>query len=252
MRAAGSGRPALTRGNLPLIDAIVISSDPRPLVVAVVPAYNEARRVPAVVRQLDAAGIRAIVVDDGSDDDTASALDGAPCLLVRHLVNRGQGAAIQTGIDVALGRGADVIVTFDADGQHDAADVRALIAPILAGTCDVALGSRFLGSAPAMPAARRILLKGAILFTWLISQVRLTDAHNGLRAFSRAAAARLRLSMDGMAHASEIVDEIRRLRLRFVEVPVTVRYTPELLAKGQRPWRAVTITLQMLLRKLTT
>ena len=221
-------------------------------VVVVVPAYNEARSIRAVVRDLIATGVSVVVVDDGSSDETAMRLQGVECTLVRHLLNRGQGAAIQTGIELAIHQGADVVVTFDADGQHDVRDVSALIEPILRGECDVALGSRFLGAAPNMPLARRLTLKAGILFTLLVSRVRLTDVHNGIRAFSRSAAARLRITMDGMAHGSEIIDEIGRLKLSFREVPVTVHYTPQSLAKGQSSWNAVKISIQVLLKKFPT
>jgi glycosyltransferase involved in cell wall biosynthesis len=220
--------------------------------IAVVPAYNESATVGDVVRQLASAGLDVVVIDDGSTDGTAEALAGAPCTVVRHLINRGQGAALQTGIRFALIDGADIIVTFDADGQHDAADIPALVSPIARGECDVTLGSRFLGRAADMPATRRVMLKAGILFTRVVSGVRLTDVHNGVRAFSRSAAADLRLLSDGMQHASEIVDEISRLGLRFREVPVTVRYTPASLAKGQRSWHAMKIAVQVLVRKLPT
>ena len=160
--------------------------------------------------------------------------------VLRHLINRGQGAALQTGLDFALRRQAQYIVTFDADGQHRVEDIAALLAPISAGECEITLGSRFLGEALDMPATRRITLRLAVLFTRMVSRVPLTDAHNGLRAFSRQAGRQIRISMDRMAHASEIIDSIRQSGLPFREIPVQIRYTAYSLAKGQSLRRCCT------------
>lgn len=207
----------------------------------VVAAYNEADRLEATLRDLLRLGHNVVVVDDGSTDDTRAVAAGLPVWTLRHPVNCGQGAAIRTGIAFALDRGADVIVTFDADGQHDAADVAGVVAPIADGRADAVLGSRFLGRAIDMPQSRRLLLAAARWLTFLVTGVSVTDPHNGMRALSRRAAGAIRISHDGMAHASEIVEQLASLRLRFSESPVTVRYTAATLAKGQRPWNAVRI-----------
>jgi glycosyltransferase involved in cell wall biosynthesis len=224
-------------------------TDP-PRVFVVVAAYNEADSIRPVVESLLGRYPDVVVVDDGSSDGTAERLAGLPARVLHHAINRGQGAALATGIRFALLRGADVVVTFDADGQHDAADVAALVCPVLAGDCDVALGSRFLGRAEAMPRGRRLLLRAASLFTWLTARVRASDVHNGLRAFSRRAASELRITLDRMAHASEIFEEIRRHGWRVREVPVTVRYTGYSLDKGQSSWGALRIALHVLFEKL--
>jgi glycosyltransferase involved in cell wall biosynthesis len=207
----------------------------------VIPAYNEAEAVGPVVAELVARGHRTIVVDDGSRDGTADAARRNGAVVLRHSVNRGQGAALQTGIAYALRRGADVIVTFDSDGQHAAEDVDALVAPLLAGRADVVLGSRFRGSTEGMTAVRRLILRCAVLFTRYASGARVTDTHNGLRAFTRAAAARLDIRLDRMAHASEILDQIVQHRLRYEEVPVHVRYTAYSRRKGQTSLAALRI-----------
>jgi glycosyltransferase involved in cell wall biosynthesis len=191
-----------------------------------------------------------VVVDDGSTDGTVDCLRETGAFVLRHCANRGQGAALQTGIEFALLQGAEAIVTFDADGQHDVKDIEALLRPVLDGECDVVLGSRFLGRTSRMPLARRLLLKMGVLFTLLVSRVRATDVHNGLRAFSAAAAGQLNITMDRMAHASEIFDMIRVHGWRHKEVPVTVRYTNYSLAKGQTTWDALRIAFQVLLEKL--
>lgn len=223
----------------------------RDCVFIVIPAYNEAERIGRTVAEMRAEYPQVVVVDDGSSDATAAAAATAGAQVLRHVINRGQGAALQTGIEYALRRGAGFVVTFDADGQHDVADVAGLLSPILRGECDITLGSRFLGGAEGLPRTRRALLRAAVLFTRLISRVRLTDTHNGLRAFSRRAAAKLDITLDRMAHASEIIDQIRRSGLPFREVPVRIRYTAYSLAKGQSARGALRILFDYLLRRFT-
>lgn len=211
------------------------------MIWVVVPAYNEARVIGGVVEELVARGHRVAVVDDGSSDDTPGVARRAGAVVLRHAVNRGQGAALQTGIAYALRRGAEHIVTFDSDGQHAAEDVDALVAPLLAGRADVVLGSRFMGSTQGMPGGRKAILALAVIFTRVASGARVTDTHNGLRAFTRAAAAKLDIRLDRMAHASEILDQVVRHGLRFEEVPVHVRYTEYSRRKGQSSLAALRI-----------
>ncbi len=215
----------------------------------VVPAYNESRVIAEVVRPLVDDGCTVVVVDDGSRDDTAARARAAGAATLRHAINRGQGAALQSGLRYALEHGARILVTFDADGQHSVDDLPRLIAPIVDGRADVVLGSRFLGNAGGVPAARRLLLRTAVAFSGIVSGVKLTDAHNGLRALSRRAAAQLDLRLDRMAHASEIVDQIARTGLPVVEVPVDIRYTPYSLDKGQSAGNAARIVWEYLFSK---
>lgn len=216
----------------------------------VVPAYNEAAYIEQVLRELVAVYPHVVVVDDASSDQTYALAQRVAPYVLHHLINRGQGAALQTGIEFALRRGARYIVTFDADGQHRVEDVAVLLAPICAGECEITLGSRFLGEAVAMPRARWVMLRLAVLFTRLVSRVPVTDVHNGLRAFSREAAQRIRISMDRMAHASEIIDCIRQSKLPFREVPVQIRYTEYSLAKGQTFRDAVRVLSHYLLGRV--
>jgi glycosyltransferase involved in cell wall biosynthesis len=198
----------------------------------VIAAYNEERSVPKVIAELHKAGYHNVVaVDDGSNDKTFDAIVNAGATALQHVVNRGQGAALKTGIDYALEQGADVIVTFDADGQHRVEDLTAIIKPVASGVVDVTVGSRFLKKTD-VPFIRKILLKGSVLVLLLFYGVKMTDAHNGFRAFSREAAQKIKLTADRMAHASEIIEEIRRNKLRVKEVPVVIRYTEETLKKG--------------------
>ncbi|MDD9945441.1 MAG: glycosyltransferase family 2 protein [Myxococcales bacterium] len=216
----------------------------------VIAAYNEGEAIGGVVSDLVDDYPNVVVVDDGSGDDTADAAAGAGAVVLRHVINRGQGAALQTGITYALTRGAAYIVTFDADGQHQKSDLPALIGPLARGEVDICLGSRFLEHAGSVPLARRLLLSLAVLFTRLTSGVRLTDAHNGLRAFSRRAAARIDIRLDRMAHASELIDQIRQSGLPYREIPVHIRYTDYSLAKGQRGSAAFRVALDYLIGRV--
>jgi glycosyltransferase involved in cell wall biosynthesis len=213
----------------------------------VVPAYNEGRRLTATLRNLQRHYSNIVVVDDGSRDDTAQFALGEGAWLVRHPINCGQGAALQTGIDFALQQGAQAIVTFDGDGQHCVEDIATLIEPLRRGETEIVLGSRFLGRAEGIPWTRRLVLKAGVAFTRLFSQIRVTDTHNGLRAFSRSAAERIRIHENRMAHASEILHQIKLLGLAYCERPVTIRYTAETLTKGQSTWNAVAILSQFIL-----
>ena len=219
--------------------------------MVVVPAFNEGPAIGQVVAELVAHGYPVVVVDDGSSDKTGAVARFAGAIVVRHPINRGQGAGIQTGLTYAVTRSAArYVATFDADGQHRVEDLSALRSALEGGRADVALGSRFLGHAPDIPLGRKALLKLAIAFTTITEGVRLSDAHNGLRMFTRDAAAKLQITRDGMAHASEMVEQIRRLGLRYVEVPVTVRYTEYSRSKGQSSRNALGILAELMVGKL--
>jgi polyprenyl-phospho-N-acetylgalactosaminyl synthase len=230
---------------------VIIPPDhPESGVWIVIAAYEEADVIADVVRPLVKGRYEVVVVDDGSRDATAARARAAGATALRHAVNRGQGAALQTGLRYALQHGARILVTFDADGQHSANDIPRLVAPIREGMADVVLGSRFLEHAAGVPRARRALLRLAVVFTGVMSGIRLTDAHNGMRALSRRAAEQLDLQLDRMAHASEIIDQLVGTGLPLVEVPVNVRYTAYSLEKGQRAGNAARIACDYLLNKL--
>ena len=215
----------------------------------VIAAYHEGKVFAQVFDDVARRGDHVVVVDDGSADDTAERAASAS-IVVRHPVNLGQGAALQTGIDYALQHGADVVVTFDADGQHRTADIEPLVAALRNAPADFALGSRFLGNAMALPPARRLLLRAATVFTQLTTGLRLTDTHNGLRAMTRRGAGRIRLRQNRMAHASEILAQIAASGLPYVEVPVRIEYTAYSLAKGQRLGDALAILFDLFARRL--
>jgi polyprenyl-phospho-N-acetylgalactosaminyl synthase len=216
----------------------------------VIAAFNEEPVIGTVVHDVVRVYPNVVVVDDGSSDLTTAKASAAGAAAVIHPVNLGQGAALQTGIDFALRKSAQYLVTFDADGQHNVADIAALLTALETRGADYALGSRFLHDASNVPPARRLLLRAAAWFTRLTTGLRLSDSHNGLRAMTRRGAARLHIRQNRMAHASEILRQIADSGLRYVEVPVTISYTRYSMAKGQRLSGSIDIVLDLLANRL--
>ena len=219
----------------------------------VIPAFNEGSVLSGVLADLTRLPHAVVVVDDGSDDDTGRRAAEYPVIVLRHLVNLGQGASLQTGIEHALGiPGIRFIVTFDADGQHTVDDIARLLSPLRASTHDVVLGSRFLERAEAagIRPSRVMLLKAAAWFTRLTTGLLLTDTHSGLRALTAEAAAALRIRQNRMAHASEILAQIAALKLRYCEVPIRVRYTPYSVRKGQSALNGINILWDIVKEKM--
>lgn len=218
--------------------------------MVVMPAFNEGLAIADVVRQVKARFPNLVVIDDGSADDTAIEAELAGAFVIRHPVNLGQGAALQTGFCWALEQGVGWVVTLDSDGQHDPDDALALLEQAQREQLDVCLGSRFLGGTVGMTWSRRLLLKTALRFQNLTSGLRLTDVHNGLRVLSCPALRLVRLEQDRMAHASEIVSQLANSGLRVGEGPVTIRYTEYSVAKGQRALGALNILMDLMLARL--
>lgn len=219
----------------------------------VIAAFNEEKSISGVISRLKNAGYRNIVVvDDCSKDRTYKLAEAQDVHVLRHIINRGQGAALRTGIEYALDHGADVIVTFDADGQHRVEDLPAMVRPVLDGEVEVTLGSRFLRkTGTEMPFFRRILLKGSLLVQNLFYGIRLTDAHNGFRALSRKAAQKINITADRMAHASQIVEQIHKKGISFREVPVKILYTEETVTKGHGSFsEAVRVLFRMIYSRI--
>lgn len=217
--------------------------------IAVIPAYNEESRIAETVRGVLSQVDEVVVVDDGSADQTASVAAQAGAEVVRHMMNRGQGAALLTGTEAALRRGADIVVHLDGDGQHDPASLSALVEPIRADQAEVVYGSRFLGIEPlGMPFARRALIVGIRYFNrYVLGIPPMSDPQSGYRALSSGAARQLDFIQDRMAHCSEILRIVATSGLRWREVPVRVRYTALTLRKGQKAFDAFKIIWQLLL-----
>jgi len=219
----------------------------------VIPAYNEAPTLSGVLEDLGIYPYRVVVVDDGSTDGTTQVALNYPVVILRHLTNLGQGASLQTGITYALNQpGTKYIVTFDADGQHQASDVQRMLASLQTGGVDIALGSRFIktGRALHISKVRWLALKIAVWLTRLTTGLKITDTHNGLRVMTATAAARIKIEQNGMAHASEILSQVADLKLSYCEVPVTVTYSAYSRLKGQSLSNSINIIWDLLMGKL--
>ena len=221
-------------------------------IFVVIPVYNEAFSVAAVLASLLSHNYSIVVVNDGSSDDSASVIKSFPVYYLEHEINLGQGAALQTGIEFALKKNAEYIVTFDADGQHDEHDIDRLLTPLMLRRADICFGSRFLkGSETNISPVRKTALNLARYLNYLLSGLLLSDAHNGLRAMNRKAAEKIVITEAGMAHASEIHILVAGSDLRLEEVPVAVRYTDYSKAKGQSGWNSIRIFFDLMIHKFS-
>jgi len=214
----------------------------------VIPAYNEGKVIRNVLRELldYNPSYHIVVIDDGSCDETAAVARSFPVHVLVHPINLGQGATLATGIKYALQENAEVIVTFDADGQMLPQDIGVLVNEVLNGRVDVATGSRFLASPPVgMSKMKKIVLKLGTEFTKLTTGLSVTDTHNGIRAFKAEALRKFVITQNQMAHASEILAQIARNKLVHRELPVTIRYTQYSNSKGQSVLNAINILFEL-------
>lgn len=219
-------------------------------VCLVVPAYNEEKTIGRVIDGLLSRGYdNIIVVDDGSQDKTAQIAEKKQVCLLRHVVNRGLGGALGTGIEAAINSGADIIVTFDADGQHEADDIKKVMLPIINRKADVVIGSRMIDP-DGMPLIRRIGNRIINIITYVLFGTYVTDSQSGLRAFSRDAAKKLNIKTNRMDVSSEIIKEIGRNKLVFEEVPIKAIYTDYSMRKGQSHINGIRIVLDLCVRKI--
>ncbi len=236
----------------------------------IVPAFNEERNIHIVVRELleytnqSPYNIEVVVVDDGSSDDTYNAVkDISELHIIRHIINRGQGAALRTGNMYALKNEADWIIHFDADNQHRVEDFDNFLKYIIQDRYDIILGSRFVASEnrqgffhnlisvflnTEIPPYRRFILSIGLIINTLFTGIVLTDVHNGLRAIRADVLKNMDLRFDRMAHSSEYVMEIKRLKLRYKEIRVKVNYT-NIDKKSQGFWDGVYILKDLFISK---
>jgi glycosyltransferase involved in cell wall biosynthesis len=220
-----------------------------PDVWLIIPVFNEEPVIGDVVREARGTFPNIVCVDDGSRDNSADRIRSAGAHLVRHPVNLGQGAAIQTGVEYARGKpGARYFVTFDADGQHQVEDVVAMLERLRAEDVDIVVGTRFHGDTSHIPWVKRLILKTVVMLSPRTRRLGLTDAHNGLRVFNRTVAEQMNITLNGMSHASEIVEMIDRYRWRVAEEPVTILYTDYSMAKGQSVINGVNILFETMIK----
>lgn len=225
--------------------------------VIVIPAYNEAKVIGQVIDNLPKqlkkiTKITTLVVDDNSQDNTSSIAraHGAKCL--RHEINLGAGGATATGLEAAKLMKADLVVTLDADGQHDPADIAAVIRPITHKNIDFVLGSRLRRSGnrsgKGMPPYKRVGNFLLNLVTFIFFGIWVTDSQSGFKAFSKHALHTIQVSTDGYEFCSEIIGEVKRHKLSYKEVPINTIYTDYSKIKGQPALNAINIFINLLIR----
>ncbi|MFA4952617.1 MAG: glycosyltransferase family 2 protein [Candidatus Pacearchaeota archaeon] len=216
----------------------------------VIPAYNEEKSLGKVVDDLRKNKFEnIIVVNDGSIDNTFEVAKNKKVKIYSHIINRGLGGALNTGISAALMNHADIIATCDADGQHDPMDVKRAIEFLKKENLDVVIGSRLINS-KGMPISRRIINSGASFVTQLLFGIYSTDTQSGLRVFTKEAAEKIIIKTNKMEVSSEIIKEIGRNKLKFKEIPIKAIYTDYSIEKGQRGLNAFNIAYKLMLRKI--
>ena len=224
-------------------------------VYVVVPAYNEEEMIGNTLKKLKDEGYRnIIVVDDGSRDNTYNIAKEEGVIVCRHVINRGLGGALGTGIKCALLYNPKVIITFDADGQHDPKDIEKVAKPILEDNYDVVIGSRLMdkNEVKNMPKIKRIGNWGLNLLTYLMGGHFITDSQSGLRAFSNKSAKIIieQLKSNKYEVSSEFVVLIKRNNLKFKEIPIKTIYTDYSMARGTNVITGFKILIKLITHKL--
>ena len=213
----------------------------------VIPMYNEQEVIAEVIHGLKAVFQNILCVDDGSTDESVSRAREAGATVICHAVNIGQGAAIATGfIWIQTKTNFSRIVTFDADGQHLPEDAMRLVEELASKELDVVFASRFLDNQSQVPILKRLVLRGVTNATRALTDVELSDAHNGLRALTADASRKIQLTQNGMAHATQFVSLVLQSGLKYSELPVTILYTPYSRSKGQSILNSVNIVLDLI------
>jgi len=200
----------------------------------IIPAYNEAGRIEQVVKTVLEAGFDVLVVNDGSKDDTHFVLSVLPIIYLEHPVNQGQGAALRTGTLAARELGYESVVHFDADGQHQTADITRLL-EVLHNDFDAAFGSRFMGLNSDLPGKKKVILNLARIFSRFVLQLRFTDPQSGLRAFKLSVYDQLEWQKNDFQHCSEILGQVMKNKIKFKEIPVQIIYDEYAVSKVVKP-----------------
>lgn len=204
-----------------------------PHILVIIPVYNEAEHIVRTIQSVKKAGYSDIlVVNDGSRDGTKELLETLPVVSIHHLINRGQGAAIQTGFDWAKKGPWKILVTMDGDGQCDPTDLKALYMPIVANKADMVVGNRFQ-SKSNIPLLRQLYNTAGSIITWLLSGVYLQDTQSGMRAYNLKTLENIEIKARGYEFCSDLIRQAATAKLRITDAPVRVFYTKESMKKGQ-------------------
>jgi len=216
-------------------------------ITVVIPAYNEAPVIGQVIRRiLDCGFTRVVVVNDGSRDDTAVIARKAGATVLSHRINRGAGAAAQTGISYARQQGFLYLVQVDADGQHYPEDIEAMAARMAETDCDIVIGSRWMGRNKGVPATRIAYNRISNLFTNFFCRSRYTDSQSGMRLLNRRTIEALHFHFDCFGYCSEMIVQAEERRLNIEEVPIRVAYTEYSMSKGQDLQMGITTAMNLL------
>jgi polyprenyl-phospho-N-acetylgalactosaminyl synthase len=224
-------------------------------IYVIIPVYNESKVIDTLLKFKQFSNYKLVVVNDGSTDLPSFDRLYIPVVVITHAVNLGQGAALQTGMEYAKNKGAEIVVHFDADGQHNCDDIAKIIAPVISKETDSVIGSRFLkgkseSNSSAVPLKKKIVLEVARLAQFIFSGILLSDSQNGLRALSKNAYTRLVITENRMAHAIEIIQLLKKNKIRILEVPVNIVYTDYSNKKGQKLINGVFIVLRLIANKV--
>jgi glycosyltransferase involved in cell wall biosynthesis len=223
---------------------------PQNKIFLVVPAYNEEKTVAFVLEDLCQRSFNVVLVDDGSRDGTYDIVKDMQnkypnhIFIYRHVINRGLGAALKTGIAAALKNGAEYIVTFDADGQHDPHDIETVCEPLINKDADVVIGSRNFSDMPLSRNWGNYLMN---TLTMIFYGIYVNDSQSGLRAFNANSARLLKLNYHGYGVSSEIISEIKKNNLNLKEVPIKTIYTSYTLEKGTNTSVGLKILFKMII-----
>ena len=216
-------------------------------VYVIVPAKDEERYIDILIDKLDDLGfVNIVIINDNSQDETAViARERENVIVLDHSINLGAGAATQTGIAYAVSNGAKIIVTIDADLQHNPDDLIKLIDVLRKERCDLVIGSRFMRK-NEIPRSRIFFNKIANVVSWFLTGTYLSDSQSGLKAFNANLAKHLDLKYDGFEFCMEIIKEANANKLIIKEIPVFVSYTPETMNKGQGLWSGIRIISKLM------
>ena len=216
----------------------------------VVPMFNESSVIGDVIKELGNVFVNILCVDDGSTDKSAEFARQAGANVLALPLNVGQGGALAAGFSlISLMPDAKYIITFDADGQHDPNDALSLVCHLAEMELDIVFATRFSPKNNSnVPWIKGHLLRSLARSGSILKGSKLTDSHNGLRALTVGAATKFKLSQNGMAHASEIVSIAIRNRLKYEELPVTIRYTKYSKSKGQSLLNGINIITDLIWR----
>lgn len=221
-----------------------------PKIIAIIPAYNEEKTIRQVIRGVKNYVDNVIVVDDGSTDKTLEIAENEEIITYHHIINRGLGGAIATGIQGALKENADIMLTIDADGQHSPNDIPIMIKPVIENRADIVIGSRLLNTLKNMPASRTLANHIGNIITRLLFDIKTTDSQSGLRCFNKKTAQLINIQTNSMEVSSEIIKEIKIHNLRLAEVPIQAIYTNYSLSKGQNFFLGIKTLLKLIILKL--